>query len=133
MTDTQVMTLTDFLLARISEDEDAAAAAQSHPGTSLTEGWVVDAASDFIGRRRVLRSGHTRYMQPVATDVAGHRALHIARFDPARVLAECAAKRRIVERHTACDETSFGEPCADLRDLAAVYANHPEWREGWRP
>ena len=63
-------------------------------------------------------------------------------FTPARVLAECEAKRRIVELHR---EVTFEEaveraaggcrcrggwPCPTLRALAAVYADH---REEWRP
>ena len=60
-------------------------------------------------------------VQEVLTTVAGH----IARHDPARVLAECDAKRRIVERRNHLDGPT-------LRALAAVYADHPDWREEWK-
>lgn len=78
---------------------------------------------------------------------------HFARFDPARVLAECEAKRRIVALHAyqargatwgecaVCfdPQTGPGEydfetwPCPTLRVLAAVYADHPDYRPEWRP
>jgi hypothetical protein len=83
---------------------------------------------------------------------------HIARHDPARVLAECAAKRAIVEEHQPVDYTSMGMespnachicgidagmgewewlrdswPCPTLRALAAVYADHADYRDEWRP
>jgi len=61
--------------------------------------------------------------------------------EPERVLAECeAARRRIVED---CDERSLdlsgAEPSAYaladriLRALSSVYADHPDFREEWRP
>jgi hypothetical protein len=75
---------------------------------------------------------------------------HIARHDPARVLREVAAKRRVLERHTAgwrgsgnpCLGCNFGpqedeftediEECPELRDMASVYADHPDYNPAWR-
>lgn len=72
---------------------------------------------------------------------------------PARVLAECAAKRAIMGQHEIdldmsepyCDSCAewwncvLGEgppmvawPCPTLRALAAVYADHPDYQEAWR-
>ena len=73
---------------------------------------------------------------------------------PARVLAECESKRRIVELHvstspsddggTECDQCSFHEayegfndysepaPCMTLRILAQPYADHPDYDPAWR-
>ena len=57
-----------------------------------------------------------------------------------RAMAEREAKRRIVElHHTAgrsglCDEChSKVWPCPTLRLLALPYADHPDYREEWRP
>jgi hypothetical protein len=77
-------------------------------------------------------------------------AEHIARWDPARVLAEIAAKRRILARHAEydfpynpddgpgdyawtprCDKCFEPWPCPDLLDLAAPCAGRPGWRDGW--
>lgn len=58
------------------------------------------------------------------------------------MLAECEAKRKIVEEHRAdhgsdpCDahNASFETvPCDTLRFLAAIYADHPSYREEWKP
>src|SRR5207248_2405491 len=84
---------------------------------------------------------------------AGWGIEHFKRHMPERVLAECAAKRRIVELHqdgnadlrwdgdpdplpgfcTVCHNRSEHEqerwPCLTLRLLAAPYAEHPD--AGW--
>ena len=49
---------------------------------------------------------------------------HIARWDPARVVAECESKRRILERHEQDEEI--------LRVLALPYADHRDYRDEWR-
>lgn len=70
-----------------------------------------------------------------------------ALYTAARVLAECEAKRRIVEHHevwhghceVCAEEEVWGErssmtaPCPTLRLLALPYADHREFREEWRP
>jgi hypothetical protein len=68
-------------------------------------------------------------------------------YDPARVLAECEAKRRIVERYQAVHDADMAEEdtvrgevtCAahdamelTIRDLVSVYVDHPDYREEWK-
>jgi hypothetical protein len=86
-------------------------------------------------------------------------AAHIARHDPARVLAEIETKRRIIELHAigpcadgpkgvlvcgTCgphgDSTAAWHggdyawyPCDTIKTLALPYADHPDYREEWRP
>lgn len=79
-------------------------------------------------------------------------AEYIARHNPARVLAEVDAKRRILDRHASydfpadledgpgayswtgrCDHCHEPWPCPDLRDVAAPLADRPGYREDWRP
>ncbi|MFE6851842.1 DUF6221 family protein, partial [Streptomyces sp. NPDC057674] len=58
-----------------------------------------------------------------------------------RMRTEIAAKRRALERHAECGtgigrcddggHATEGTPCADLTDLAAPYADHPDYREEW--
>ncbi|WP_327385519.1 DUF6221 family protein [Streptomyces sp. NBC_01207] len=72
------------------------------------------------------------------------------RYGPARVLREVAAKRRTLDRHTPrrtnvagkdgrvakvtiCDWDHDEWPCADVLDLASVYADHPDYQVAWRP
>jgi hypothetical protein len=72
-------------------------------------------------------------------DEGGHseeQAEHIATWHPARVLAECAAKRAIVEgeqRSAQRYPDYAGSPATwhATRLLAQLYAGRPGWREEW--
>ena len=125
--------LTEFLLARIAEEEDE--------------------ARDAIEER-----SQTPFVVPLSPDYAdfGFQSwpdvgVPSVLVGPERVLAECEAKRRIVARHSqtvecgnvgcqrrglsglhclVCDDEW---PCPDLRILATIYAGHPSYREEWRP
>jgi hypothetical protein len=115
------MELSEFLLARIAEDEEVARER---------------ADDDF-------------YVMP---DTSAFEAVDIGpgwvlAVRPARVLAECEAKRRIVETHPIYPDgdqhdcpgpwpgyqDAPNEPCPTLRILALPYADHPDYRESWRP
>jgi len=115
------MSIVEFLEARLAEDE-AMARAASHQKV----------AGPFHGDWR-RDSFHLSSMER-------EDAAHIARHDPARVLAECAAKRAIIanreriDRSANEDEWSMGYSDANyeaLRSLAAVYNSHPDYREEW--
>ena len=111
------MTLADFLLARTADDEAVAEGAKRTSGPS----WhAAGLQSPFDARMDD----------------------HIARHDPARVLAECEAKRRIVEIHgngdAWCDYCAgyaegMQDECHTGRLLALPYADHPDYREEWKP
>jgi Family of unknown function (DUF6221) len=67
---------------------------------------------------------------------------HIARHDPARVLREVEAGRRIVARHRDCgdgmgycgDGGHGGDVlCPDMADLLVRWADHPDYDESWKP
>ncbi|HEY4631806.1 MAG TPA: DUF6221 family protein, partial [Blastococcus sp.] len=80
-------------------------------------------------------------------------AEHIARYDPARIMAECAAKRRAVLacREARPDLAFLGARPPGMADfpmtphdqhqfaaltlalLALPYADHPDYRPEWRP
>jgi len=110
------MTITEFLEARISEDEAVARRVADGPGEPGGRG-----------------------IWSVAIGVSGNDAkfAHVA-SDPARVLAECAAKRAIIGLHA-----EFGRSREDgavdgwlalgaaLKDLAAVYKDHADYQEDW--
>ena len=102
--------LVEFLLARISEDEAVAVAT---------------------------RDAH----DPLDWSNPGVGFLLLA-----GVLRECEAKRRIVALHSEGDKGTCYTcsvngtrvqdnliACPTLRDLAAVYADHPDYRDEWRP
>jgi len=102
------MTLTDFLLARIAEDEAAA---------------------------RHSLDGDIEYLPSLTTKHGD--VIYLGVTHPARVLAECAAKRAIL-----FDEVPDG-PTADyvggwrdarmeyLRLLVQPYASHPDFDPEW--
>ncbi len=80
-------------------------------------------------------------------------AEHIARHDPAHVLADVDAKRQVIAEHYCPDDLDIDEkphcgfcdkalvmndrqgewPCRHLRLLALPYADHPDYRAEWRP
>ena len=122
------MTLTEFLLARIGEDEETAE-------------WAAEGTGDH-------EPGCCTYCDAARTIP-----------NPARVLAECEAKRLIVAEHQTSTEWDDGInacttcqwdidcdapkhdhqrgsgrfPCPTLRFLALPYADHPDYDEAWRP
>lgn len=90
----------------------------------------------------------------ICNDGDGRMASHIARHDPARVLRSVAAMRKIVtlyaETKLAMTLTAgkTGEAAARdyldgerelcvlkpvVRELAGIWAGHPDYEEGWRP
>lgn len=95
-------TLTEFLLARIAEDEAVAVRATASP-------WVegvrrkgepgrwrgIDCYSVLADRTQFF----IEEFETVADTEVAQDAAHIARHDPARVLAECEAKRAIIAFH----------------------------------
>ena len=118
------VTLAGFLAARLDEDE-AAAKAQAQRGTVVmyTDGEPTQAEAEYF-----------------------------ATISPARVLREVEAKRRILSEHTMepglfppscsrCYETNTAAypeewepllwPCPTVRDLAAVYSDHPGYDPDW--
>ena len=111
MAESSKPTITEFLLARISEDEARA--------------------------RRVLDYDdppeQIRHLDPHPATLA---------FYESRVLAECAAKRAIIDGYELREEqgratggTVFGYHATGvlfaIRKLAAVYADHPDCNPGW--
>lgn len=79
---------------------------------------------------------------------------HVAEWDPARVLRETDAKRRLLDEHKpgspkgrptmerhcltcttaqAWDEKANEANCLTLRVLALPYSDRPGYREEWRP
>lgn len=121
-------TITEFLLARIAEDEAVARAALPVPDLESPR-WLPANLKRRFGF------------------ISGYEVDHMARHDPARILAECAAKLAIIEH---ADKVNALEPeftdyvwqgalemntpkLGDqiLRTLASVYADHPGYQQEW--
>ncbi len=154
-----------FLNARLDEDAQIArVAAGANPG-SPARSWVAEKV-DYKGQigwqkvwaivpERVEGGAQALFLN----DILPKRVTHVARHDPARVLREVEAKRKMLEAHgqghecqhfTASGEKSVvdGKPwvyyeaahteftggiCDVLRLLGLPYADHPDYREEWRP
>lgn len=148
--------LVEFLRARLTEDEMAAHQAGQYSGLrdrGLVEGWELARFGEELRRLKVQTTYGTLPPKLVTTfdDALFDRpiAAHIARHNPARVLREVEAKRGIIERHEQAREfggkstisahvnaqdDGYVQACFDaLRDLALPYADHPDYREEWRP
>lgn len=112
-----------FLKARLDEDERVARHASHGPWVSHV-GYI---------------SGGPTGMTRVTQQAQAWNADHIARHDPARVLREVEAKRRILDEHypvdpcDAHDASARTIPCDTLLLLALPYAGHEAYREEWRP
>jgi len=121
------MTLTEFLLARIAEDEAVARAASQTARDGSMAQWRDECRDGG-------NPGQSRVWNGVGQAVVSHayhdQGPHIARFDPVRVLAECEAKRRIVEDWGKW-QTYNGEEL--MQELALPYASHPDYQNEWRP
>lgn len=124
--------MVEFVKARLDEDEQTAR--EALPGPWACQGEPRDVTVYAVPSGVSVAKGWTR------------DARHIARHDPAHVLAEVAAKRLVLDMYEdACHRAAHG-PNADavaaarvarstLRGVLAVltlpYADHPDFREEW--
>lgn len=143
----QFRQLAEFLLARLGEDEAVAreaADSESFEGgnASWCPGWL------GTGIRHLVRNVDVECYEPGHEDdpalcgrPARYAGTHIARHDPARVLVECEAGRRIVEQlwdYVAAPDPTSSDPSGTqalwiVKQLALPYAGHESYREEWKP
>lgn len=143
-----------FLRARLDEDETHALIAS---GEAKGTHWSLD---EWFGREEphsliaVGNANHPTFLGHFTADpVPTAQATHVARNDPARVLAEVTWRRIIVGNYAALLKTFGGVDWAKgkndpvmsgtlaametlhsvLRAMATVYADHPDYREEWKP
>lgn len=115
------MTLAEFLLARIAEDEAVAQVEKAARDKRRQE--MLDAAAHGVSGMFTVNP----FSEPGAPG------------DPARVLAECEARRRIVEElHDHEDGFRWSTVESNraktiLEYLTLSYADHPDYRQEWKP
>lgn len=129
------MTLTDFLLARVAEDDAAARKAGSAAWANMHHNIYLagDPSNEVVA------------VGPWDGDL-GDAAEHMARQDPARILAECKAKRAVVAQYDSALQQTYGRNAPDVQaeleaiaeaveqcvmSLARVYVDHPDHRPEW--
>ncbi|MGW3992387.1 DUF6221 family protein [Amycolatopsis sp. NPDC004772] len=148
--------LAAFLNARLDADERVALAA--------TEGmWAALETQDFKFGVWPSGTGFSGEEDQLATANVETDALHIVRHAPARVLADVAAKRRLLQLHervllehthplvtdahltkerlavcASCEpprqfRRTQSWPCPTLKVLALPFAGHPDYNESWCP
>jgi hypothetical protein len=110
------MDIAEFLLARIGEDE-----ALAHHSI---EGIRASAEADPSGNYGNPEERHDLWVNP--SDGCG---LWIGE---GRVLAECEAKREIVENLRLADENGADAAWEAAAAIARVYAHHPDFNPRWR-
>lgn len=125
--------LARFLLQQIAADEGIAReAVQQYPTWTAQEDDQVHIGESYY-RHGVLIYGHSTSRHA--------EAAHIVRHDPARVLAECEAKRQVVKQYQSFVASDVGmlvkvAICDQLEEvlclLAHPYADHPGFRPEWR-
>jgi uncharacterized protein DUF6221 len=131
--------LVAFLNARLDEDERIALAATPGP-------WHAQEDAVFAGSHRP--PGYSRGIAITRASYTGSildhsaNATHIAYHDPASVLREVATKRAIIGSYqalAASEDTSRwheGELFAMeavVRWMAAIWSDHPNYRQEWKP
>jgi hypothetical protein len=128
--------LVAFLRARLDEDEQTA---QAVPGWA--NGWRRNTYPEVVPQCDEIRTAEGALIVEIRDDTAGE---HIARWDPARVLAEVEAKRRIVDAfeavdgdrarlHNAALHLQWNVLRTVVQTLALPHAGHPDYREAWKP
>jgi hypothetical protein len=139
--------LITWLCAQIDGDDRVAKSAAGslrcgcHPGSYAGEWTAIDAIVRTESHHVAGGEGWPAAIEPEVAE-------HVARWDPARVLAEVDAKRRILAQYEdACERVRHPVSAASrsaarvaqfelenvVRLLALLYAGRDGYREEWRP
>lgn len=139
--------LTDFLLARVAEDEQAARAAASGAWTygdidSVAGGTIYDPTVAIACVEWDNEPVDPRIRRTRLESQADATGVHIARHDPVRVLADCQARRQIIERYQHKAESMARYPNQGnanglvaltevLQLMAQSWRDHPDFDPAW--
>lgn len=116
--------LTEWLLACIAEDEAVARAAQEQSENTGSRRWYVDGPAEKSRKFWVYATGEKFAHVQIAD--------HIARNDPAHVLAVCKAHREIIDEAWLATDSDYDILWA-AKTLALAYADRPGYRKEWKP
>jgi hypothetical protein len=128
--------LSDFLRARVAEDEKRARLAHDE-NPSLD--WEPCQIYDGVYTMDLMSNHPEADSQGVGEDVRIPRemARHIAHHDPDRVLAKCEAQQQIIallDEMEQSGHSTLSSYAYHLQCLHALpWADHPDYREAWIP
>jgi hypothetical protein len=149
--------LVSWLRTRLDEDERVALEAAHHDriwqyadsgsGPTVRTGSLAEDLWSREGNPSVWTCDDIEDGCPDVASAWEAEGQHIARWDPARVLAEVKAKRRILDEYqTWCESSDSNRDPVDsqaehdiasglelaIKLLAQPYAGQPGWREEWQ-
>lgn len=139
-------------IARDGRDVEVMKLAYPTPWELSDRGWMVHVTADAPAFREVVRLEQWEG-EPEAEWLSDF-VQHVVNWNPDRVIADCEAKRRIIEQHSSrevasldratwaqvfvvCRTCCVGDrqvvaPCPTLRLLAVPMAGRAGYREEWR-
>lgn len=124
------MDIIAFLEARISEDEAVAQTASPAPWEWFGEAGT-DTATLYAADERTVLDAYADHT-PGYLACKDEDRVYIARFNPGRVLAECAAKRQMLANIPLVTDGNIGGTSEYvLMCLAFPYRDHPDYQQGW--
>ena len=109
------MTIEEFIEARLAEDEAAARKAADFPYDDPSDApWI---AMQLKTQRGIAMTSDA----------------HFARHEPARALRDCAAWRGVLRFVSILDGAHERDEADELvlRPLAAIWSDHPDYRQEW--
>lgn len=110
------MKLSEFLLARIAEDEERADRRTGYQyADSFVTRTVANIKAECEAKRRIVERHTVRKVSPSCSECGGYTATS-------------DDVRGIVHHGYAVPW-----PCPTLRILGVVYSDHPDYRDEWRP
>lgn len=113
------------VLGGLNEQEQLARAAQPG-GAWYREGRSVNTTMPLLSPAEMAALHPDEFEDWVFNAATTADAAHIVNQQPARVLAQLAGRRRIVERHAPVILTDGAAYCRRCPDL-----DHPDWSEAW--
>ena len=129
--------LRDFIAARLDEDQEAAENASQDPDEGNV--WTVGARRREFKQEARIGDDRDDLVFDIKDGVCvafDELLEYLTRFHPRRILREIESKRAIVEEHSGthscgADHATDEDPCDTLKFMAAVYSDHPSYREEW--